>query len=162
MPRREQLFALIDTHAMPISAALAMEIGLIESIVLLQFEFLISISDHVHEGRTWTYESLQVLHENYFPFWGTSTLGRAIKSLVAQELLLVGNFNRAGFDRTQWYAINPVGVSRLQSLRLAQSGLSVTQSGTSVTQPKPSTSHTESAIPGITTGITTEPSKIPR
>lgn len=69
MPPRERLFVLNDPHALRVNAALAMEIGLNESIVLLQLEFLISISDNVREGRIWTYQSLSELQEAHFPFW---------------------------------------------------------------------------------------------
>src|SRR5690349_15435903 len=117
--RRERLFILNDPHALRVSAALAMEIGFNESLILLQLEFLLSISEHVIEGRVWTYQSLAELKETYFPFWSTATISRAIKRLEELELIAIGNFNRAGFDRTQWYSLNPVGLSRLASVRLA-------------------------------------------
>ena len=98
---RERIFILNDPHALRINAALAMEIGLNESVLLLQLEFLISISDNVQDGRVWTYQSLQELKERFFPFWSTATISRAVKRLVELELITVGNFNRAGFDRTQ-------------------------------------------------------------
>src|SRR5215213_1933292 len=98
--RRERLFVLNDPHALRVSAALAMEIGLNESMVLLQLEFLISISDNIHDGRVWTYQSLHDMRESFFPFWSKATIGRAIQALVARDLIIVGNFNRVGFDRT--------------------------------------------------------------
>ncbi|HDY5790814.1 TPA: DnaD domain protein, partial [Staphylococcus aureus] len=41
-----------------------------------------------------------------FPFWSESTIKRTITSLEKQNLLYVGNYNKAGFDRTKWYSIN--------------------------------------------------------
>ena len=158
--RRERLFVLNDPHALRVSAALALEIGLNESMVLLQLEFLISISDNVHDGRVWTYQSLNELRENYFPFWGKSTIGRAIQALVDRDLVIVGNFNRVGFDRTQWYALNPEGIARLQSIRLESP---TSQNGKWTSQPETSTSHNETStsqpgtpIPETTSEITSE------
>lgn len=158
--KRERLFVLNDPHALRINAALAMEIGLNESILLLQIEFLLSISDNVHEGTVWTYQSLTDLREAYFPFWGKSTIGRAMQGLVERELLLVGNFNRAGFDRTQWYALNPVGISRLASVRLetpsSQFGTWSSQPGTTMSQNETSTSQDGTTIPETTSETTSE------
>ncbi len=135
--KRERLFVLNDPHALRINAALAMEIGLNESVVLLQIEFLISISDNVHEDKHWTYQSLADLRDGYFPFWSTATISRSIKSLVERELIIVGNFNRVGFDRTQWFALNPEGIARLSSLHLvgANSATSILQNETSILHP---------------------------
>lgn len=163
--RRERLFVLNDPHALRVSASLAMEIGLNESMVLLQLEFLISISDHVHEGRVWTYQSLMELRETYFPFWGKSTLGRTVQSLIEKELLLVGNFNKAGFDRTQWYALNPVGLARLTSLRLetrsSQFGTWTSHPATPSSQIGTATSQDETTIPETTSETTSERSSKP-
>ena len=118
---RRRILVVNDPHGMRISAELAAEIGLPESLILLQLEFLISISNNEREGRYWTYQTLSELQERYFKFWSISTLSRAIKRLVELDLLIVGNFNRVGFDRTQWFAINEVGVERLSSIGLATS-----------------------------------------
>ncbi len=95
-----------------------MEIGFNESLVLLQLEFLISISDHVIDGQVWTYQSYQDLKDRYFPWWSIATISRTMKSLEEKGLIISGNFNRAGFDRTQWYALNEEGLRSLESIRL--------------------------------------------
>ena len=137
-----------------------MEIGLNESVVLLQLEFLISISDHVHDGRVWTYQSLADLRDHYFPFWSKATIGRAIQALVERDLIDVGNFNRAGFDRTSWYALNPAGLARLSSLRLAtpssQDEPSSSQNETSTSQAARWASQSGPTIPETTSETTSE------
>jgi hypothetical protein len=120
---RRRILVVNDPHGMRISAELAAEIGLPESLILLQLEFLISIANNERDGRYWTYQTLSDLQERYFKFWSISTLSRAIKRLVELDLLIVGNFNRVGFDRTQWFAINEAGVERLSSIGLATSNL---------------------------------------
>lgn len=105
-----------DPHPMRIERDLAKEIGLNESIVLLQLEYLITISSNERDGRMWTYQSLQDLHEIYFPWWSPTTISRIVKSLEEKELIVIGNYNKLGYDRTQWYALNDVGIARLTSV----------------------------------------------
>ena len=156
--RRERLFVLNDPHALRISAALAMEIGFNESIELLNSN-LIPISEHVHDRRVWTYQSLQELKDTYFPFWSVATISRAIKRLEELELVTVGNFNRAGFDRTQWYSLNPEGFAKLVAVKLAtpilQNETSMFQPATSTSQSAKSMSQNGTTIPETTSETAT-------
>ena len=119
--RRHRMFIINDSGTLRLSPALAQEIGLIESMVLLQIEFLISISEHEREGRTWTYQSSRDLTDKYFPFLGKSTVHRALKSLKDQGYLICGNFNRAAFDRTSWWALNEEKLAELEAIRFEDS-----------------------------------------
>lgn len=120
MSKRERLFVLNDPHAMRISGELAAEIGLNESIVLLQIEFIISVYGKQRRGRQWTRQSLSELRDEYFQWWSLSTVHRAVKNLEDRNLLTVKNHNRTGFDRTQWFALNLDGLATLRSVTLAQ------------------------------------------
>ncbi len=117
-PRYERLFVLNEPTAPRLNPALATEVGLNESIVLLQLEFLVSISDHFIEGKRWTFQSINDLRA-MFPFWCRETINRAIVSLERQELIVVGNYNRHKYDKTRWFALNPAGIQRLKSVQLA-------------------------------------------
>lgn len=114
---RNRIFILNEPNAPRLSPALATEIGLTESVLLLQFEFWIAISQHERDGEMWTYQSLSDIHET-FPFWSLSTINRAIRHLVEMELLTVGNFNHSSYDHTRWFALNKAGLARLRSVRL--------------------------------------------
>jgi len=118
--KHPRLLTLNDPHAMRINAALASEIGLNESIVLLQIEFLISISKHERDGRMWTYQSTRDLQENYFSWWSTATINRAIVNLEERGLIIIGNYNRHKYDRTRWFALNAEGINALKSVRLIE------------------------------------------
>jgi hypothetical protein len=62
---------------------------------------------HIHEGLAWTYNSLEAF-DQLFPYLTKNQIRTAIKKLESEGLLKRGNFNKAGYDRTTWYAaINP-------------------------------------------------------
>lgn len=95
--------------------------GLNESIVLLQLDFLISVSTSPkQDGRQWTYQSLEKLQEDYFPFWGRDTIDRALKNLKALGLIKIGNFNKLALDQTRWYSIVWEKVDRLESVKVME------------------------------------------
>jgi hypothetical protein len=114
----KRIFTLNENRALRINSALAYEIGLRESIMLLQLEFLISISDNERDGKKWTYQSAQDLRTNYFPFWSVSTIQRALKGLEQEELIIKGNYNRRKSDRTLWYSLNYEKLSELKSIKI--------------------------------------------
>ena len=109
---------LIDDYPILVLPKLATEIGLNEAIVLQQMHYWINKSNHIHDNKRWIYNSYKEW-EQHFPFWSNATIRRTISSLEKQELVLVGNYNKAGFDKTKWYSIN---YSKLEgvSKRVAQ------------------------------------------
>ena len=96
---------LVDEYPLIVLPSLAKEIGLNEAIMLQQIHFWLGKKKHYRDGRYWIYNTYDGWVEQ-FPFWSKSTIRRAITSLEKQNLLLVGNYNKAGFDNTKWYTIN--------------------------------------------------------
>lgn len=95
--------------------------GLNESIVLLQIDYLISISTSPKQrGDQWTYQSLRKLQGDYFPFWSVDTIGRALKNLEALGLIETDSFNKKSYDRTRWYRIRWARVRKLKSVNVMQ------------------------------------------
>ena len=122
MSKRVKFFVQNDPFAMRIYPELAKEIGFNESIVLLQIEYLIGVSTtKEQDGDLWTYQSLENLRDDYFPWWSTATISRAIKKLEELNLIKIGNYNKLSFDRTQWFAINIDGCKNLKSIVLNDS-----------------------------------------
>ena len=117
-PRR-RLFLLNDAAARRLDAELAAEIGLAESIVLLQLEFLIANSyDSVEiNGNTWYPSSLDDFRIYHFKFWSTATINRILTKLKEANYILIENFNTDGRDRTYSYALNWDGVETIRSIR---------------------------------------------
>ena len=83
---RNRLFDFEEQQIALLCPKLAEEIGLNESLLLLQLDFLIAISNHEQEGQRWTYQSVTDI-EKIFPFWSRATINRVIKSLENRGLL---------------------------------------------------------------------------
>ena len=56
-----------------------------------------------YDGNTYTYNSITAF-SLLFPFWSERQIGRILKSLEEQGVVKVGNYNKAKYDRTKWYA----------------------------------------------------------
>lgn len=79
-------FIINDPSAPRLVPALAKEIGLNESILFLQIEYWIAISNNLRDGRKWTYQSTSDLRKT-FPFWSDATIKRIVKSLKERNLI---------------------------------------------------------------------------
>ncbi|HEX8550864.1 MAG TPA: hypothetical protein VF681_04850 [Abditibacteriaceae bacterium] len=112
-----RIFTLNEPNAPRLNPALAVEIGLNESIVFLQIEFYISINGKEHDGDLWVYDSIYDW-QTEFPFWSPSTINRAIKSLEEKSLIKLGNYNQKKYDKTRWFAINFEKAAELKSIKV--------------------------------------------
>ena len=96
---------LFDDPPLVINPALAVAIGLNEAIVLQQLHYWLKKSKHVHDGRTWIYNTYDQWQEQ-FPFWSYNTVRRTLKKLEGAGLTIVGNYNKKAYDKTKWYTID--------------------------------------------------------
>ena len=106
----------LNELSLRLSPALADEIGLNESIMLLQIEYWISISDHFLDNHRWTYQSVRQMQEKAFAFWSVATVSRTAKSLLDKGLIIEGNYNKKNYDNTRWFALNYEELSKLKSI----------------------------------------------
>ncbi|MGR2681566.1 hypothetical protein [Chromobacterium haemolyticum] len=58
---------------------------------------------HLYDGRTWTYNSIKAFGE-LFPYLSEKQIRRVLDSLVRHGVIMKGNYNDQGYDRTLWYA----------------------------------------------------------
>src|SRR5689334_4793009 len=85
---------------------LAMEIGLHESLILLQVDYLLATrgapqkDDPRGKGTRWIRISTRDMQEKFFPFWSVATIDRTISDMGERGLLEIGNFNELESDRT--------------------------------------------------------------
>lgn len=112
---------LIDDYPILVLPKLATEIGLNEAIVLQQIHYWLKNSSHYHDNRKWIYNSYPEWQKQ-FPFWSERTIKRTFSSLEKQDLLHVGNYNKAGFDRTKWYSVKYETLNQLVARPSGQNG----------------------------------------
>jgi len=88
---------------------LAEKYGLGEALMLKHLIYWIATNSmngkNRHDDRWWTYNSVKMFRE-YFNYWSEGQIRRILKSLVEQELIIEGNYNKHRYDRTKWYALN--------------------------------------------------------
>ena len=139
----------LNELSLRLSPALADEIGLNESIMLLQIEYWISISDHSFDDHRWTYQSVRQMQEKAFAFWSIATISRTAKSLLDKGLIIEGNYNKKTYDNTRWFALNYKELSKLTSIMIRGYG-----SETPPFQNETPLFQNETTIPQITPQIT--------
>jgi hypothetical protein len=101
-----------------VSPQLAKEIGLIPSILLLQFEFWLHVYTHEMDGRRWFYMTTEEMHEE-LQFVSEPRIRRAVNKLRQLNLIIVGRYNKRKEDRTNWYSINTDAIQELKSISWA-------------------------------------------
>jgi hypothetical protein len=155
------IFTANDPTAPRVCPELACEIGLNESMILLQLEFWIRLSGKKQkDGRFWIYESLTDFRE-IFPFLSTATINRAIHSLEEKKLIHVDNFNALKFDRTRWFALNAQEIAKLESVRIVTGWAfacdsSISQNDTRTNQNDTSSAQNDTTIPDLSSDLSSE------
>ena len=110
---------LIDDYPIQVLPKLAKEVGLNEAIFVQQLHYWTNgKAGKLKDGKRWVYNTYKDWEEN-FPFWSNATIRRTIASCEKQNIIIVGNYNRAGFDKTKWYAVNYEVIEGM-SKRIAQ------------------------------------------
>ena len=153
---KRRIFTLNEPNAPRINPALAKEIGLNESLILLQIEFWISISNNERDGKRWTYQSVRDMQEKSFSFWSISTINRAVNKLIDEGYIIEGNFNKIKYDKTRWFALNFETLNELESISINGDDTGVFHNDTRSNQNDTRSNQNDTTIPEITTEITTE------
>ena len=104
---------LIQEVPLMVLPTLATKIGLNEAMFLQQLHYWVDRSNHEMDGRKWIYNTIEDWCKQ-FPFWSRRTLVRIISNLEKQLLILAGNYNAKGFDRTKWYTVNYERLAELE------------------------------------------------
>ena len=88
--------------------------GLNEAILLNYINFWVehNKANEVHHinGYYWMYNSVKAFNTQ-FPYMSEHVIRTALKKLVNEGLILTGNYNVNGYDRTTWYTITQMGVN---------------------------------------------------
>jgi hypothetical protein len=76
---------------------------------------------NIHDGRVWTYNSVPAWAE-LFPYFSEDQIKRILLKLRTANVLLVGNYNKKGYDKTLWYSVNEAEYSLDQAISPDPSG----------------------------------------
>lgn len=86
----------------------AQAFGLNAAVILYNLKYWIAKNrangSHRHDGRTWTYNSVRAF-ASLFPYLTERQIRTALELLKDKGVILQGNYNKSGYDRTAWYAI---------------------------------------------------------
>jgi hypothetical protein len=130
-----------------INPKLAKEIGLNESLMLLQIGYWINATHNLRDNEWWTFQSLQEMKEHAFPYWSIATIGRIINALVDLNLIKKTDvYNKRKSDRTQWFTLNIDGIAQLESIQVNFSLADVKPSENKKTKSRPTISQDEKSI----------------
>lgn len=110
---------LYSKHPIVIDTDLAVALGSNgdrEAIVLQQLNYWLH-SKWAKEinGRMWIYNTFENWQKDNFPWLSLPTVKRIFTKLEKKGLIITGNFNKAGFDKTKWYSIDEDKLNELMS-----------------------------------------------
>lgn len=69
------------------------------------------------DGLYWTYNSRKAFAE-LFPYLTERQIDYALQKLIDDGIIITGNYNKAPYDRTLWYAVTKKGYSILQNCEM--------------------------------------------
>lgn len=73
---------------------------------MVQFTFINASEErNLHDNRYWCYGTPKFFAK-YFPYFKPRLIKEIINKCVKDGLLIVGNYNRVKYDRTNWYALS--------------------------------------------------------
>lgn len=100
---------------------IAEKFGVYAAIIIRNFVYWIALNiangKHFHDGRYWTYNSYEAMAE-LFPYLTKKQIRTTINKLVEAGILIRGNYNKAPFDHTTWYAFTDEGLAMLQEVNI--------------------------------------------
>lgn len=60
---------------------------------------------HFYDGHNWTYNSTKAFCD-LFPYLTASQIKTAVNKLIEHGLIVKGDYNKANFDKTNWYRLD--------------------------------------------------------
>lgn len=80
-----------------------------------------SSGENFRDGRYWSYSTLEELQKRH-PYWTVKQIQRIIKNCKENGWLLVGNYNRNPYDRTNWYSVSDEIIETIYGNRKIETG----------------------------------------
>ena len=96
---------LLNEPPLVVQPTLAVKLGLNEALVLQQIHYWAAMKLNLKDGYYWVYNTYEDWAKQ-FPFMSKSTIGRVLRNLEKDKVIVVGNYNKLSFDKTKWYRID--------------------------------------------------------
>lgn len=105
---------IINEPPLLVLPSLAVALGDVDkAIIVQQLHFWLGAAGKERDGRRWVYNTLPAWQKQ-FPWMVERTVQRKLADLTASGIIIsTAEYNRAGYDRTQWYTID---YARLEAL----------------------------------------------
>ena len=103
----------------------AVQYGVEKAVILQNIRFWLEKvkandkDEHKHDGYYWTYNSARAFAE-IFPYYNKSKVHRLLTQLEEDGVIISGNFNKAGYDRTKWYSMPEFSISDNCNTQIAE------------------------------------------
>ena len=96
----------MSNHAFSVDDAV--KYGVDSAIILHNIRFWLAHNKanrtHINDGYVWTYNSARAFSE-LFPYWSSNKIQKLLKKLESEGVIITGNYNKAGYDKTKWYTL---------------------------------------------------------
>ena len=127
---------LINEQPLQCQPSLAAALGSAdEAIVLQQLHYWLSRTNNIQsDGHKWVYNSMADWLKQFPWIKSRSTLSRYFDDLEKRGLVVIGNFNKAKFDKTKWYRIDYDALSDLEQRLYQNESTSDSELDNGVTQ----------------------------
>jgi hypothetical protein len=117
-PKQPGIFIRNNPAAPQLCPELAKEIGLNESILLLQLEYWLTRHGEVRDdGHMWIRKPVREIQET-FSFWSIGTINTIIDSLVRKEYVMGAGLDKARGRSGRWLRLCLEKLSSLKSIRV--------------------------------------------
>ena len=84
---------------------LANLVGDVPAMIVQQVHYWTRKTNNYRDDRKWVYNTVAQWNKQ-FPWVGRTSLGSMFRDLRDRGILLAGNYNKTGYDRTLWYAVD--------------------------------------------------------
>lgn len=115
--QHNRIFTLNNPLSPRICPELATEIGLNESILLLQYEFWLATESEERDGYTWIRRTVREVRQD-FCFWSTGTVNNIIQSLVKTGYLIEGKYDVGPGKNGRWLRFDFERLATLKSIQV--------------------------------------------
>mgnify|MGYP006988826873 CR=1 FL=1 len=96
---------------------IASEYGIHEAIILKHIYFWYkknkANNQNYYDGTYWSYNSYSAFSE-FFEYLNARQIKYAIKKIEDNGLIMIGNYNKNSFDKTNWYSMTEKGIALVE------------------------------------------------